>query len=205
MLEGTRRQFSYYQQKSTWPTIHWRTFGGHCCWNSFPKYLMVTEDWCFNSEFRGRCREGLLEDGPNNNKKCVWLEENSLEILMQISYHKWMTWNRFSSIGKVKKNIEYSLVICESLKPSFHCNIFSKLAFLLKYKLLQLYYGAQRWYFVPKNYSFLDKCRTISCKLVKKYWTSKKVLTVIFSFTGIEFDIFQNLLGKFLAKFPVSS
>ena len=117
----------------------------------------------------------------------------------------WMTWNRFSSIGRVKKNIEYFLVICESLKPSFHCNIFSKLAFLLKYKLLQLYYGAQRWHFVPQNYSFLNKCGTISCKLVKKYWTSKKVLTVIFSFTCIEFDIFQNFLSTFLAKFPVSS
>ena len=32
---------------------------------------MVTEDLCFNSKFRGSYREGLLDDGPNNNKKNV--------------------------------------------------------------------------------------------------------------------------------------
>ena len=30
---------------------------------------MVTEDLCFNSKFRGCCREGPLEDGSNNSKK----------------------------------------------------------------------------------------------------------------------------------------
>ena len=50
---------------------------------------MVTEDLCFNSKFRGSCREGLLDDGPNNNKKkCTSLEDNFLEILLQISCHK---------------------------------------------------------------------------------------------------------------------
>ena len=49
---------------------------------------MVTEDLCFNSEFRGSCREGLLEDGANNNKKRTSLEDNILEMLMRISYLK---------------------------------------------------------------------------------------------------------------------
>ena len=132
MLEGTRRRTLYYRRKSKWSTIRWRSFEGYSCWNSSPKYSTVTEDLCFNSEFRGSCRDWLPEDGPSNDKRTYILEDNSLEILMWISYHK----NPFSMHAvervldnwKAKKNVKYFLVICESKDPSIHCNSFSKLA-----------------------------------------------------------------------------
>ena len=113
-------------------------------------------DLCLNSKFRGCFWEGLLKDGPNNNKKnlhhwkitvwrCYW-GFRTIKILLV-----WMTWNGFLTIEKVKMNMEYLLVICKSKKWSFHSNSFSKFAFMLKYKLLQVYYEAQSWPFLYKN------------------------------------------------------
>ena len=136
-------------------------------------------------------------------KKRTSLEDNSLEMLMRISYHKNPL--RINDVKRVldnwigQKERRNFLVICESKKPSFHWNIFSKFAFLLKYKLLQVYYGAQKWPFYSWKLKFFkqvwnDFLQTLlkNIELLKKHWLSF-------------FHTFQNMLSNFLAKLPVLS
>ena len=81
---------------------------------------------------------GFSKMGQMITKKRASLEDNSLEMLMRISHHK----NPLSM---------------DDVKKSFHCSIFSKFAFLLKYKLLQVYYGVQRWPFCSQKLKFFKQ------------------------------------------------
>lgn len=105
-----------------------------CYWNSFPKYPTFTEELCFNSKFTGSCGERSLENKPNNNNKTTSLEDNGLKMLMWISSHKnpliMNDVKRFLKNGEVKRNFGYLLVIYKSKNSSFHCNSFSKFAFV---------------------------------------------------------------------------
>ena len=128
---------------------------------AFPNIQLLLKIYLLILSSEAVVERGFSKMSQLITKKRTSLEDNGLEMLMRISYHKnphpWMMWNKFSKIGKVKKNVEYFLVICECKQPSFHCSIFSKFDFSLKYKLLQVYYEAQIWPFCSQKLKFFKQ------------------------------------------------